>query len=73
MDKSKLISLTWLLLTSTLTTASAQAEHADFMRSIGKIYVVVGVIVIVFIGIIAFLFYLERKVTKLENQISKNE
>ena len=47
----------------------AQASGGDFMRSIGKIYVVVAVIVAIFIGIVVFLIYLERKLTKLENQI----
>lgn len=47
----------------------AQAAGGDFMRSIGKIYVVVAVIVAIFIGIVVFLIYLERKLTKLENQI----
>ena len=50
----------------------AQGEQsADFMRSIGKIYVVVGVIVATFLGIVAYLIYLDRKITNIENQISK--
>ena len=39
------------------------------MRSIGKMYVVVAVIVAIFIGIVIYLFALDRKITKLENQI----
>lgn len=54
-------------------TVTAQNTNSDFMRSIGMIYVVIGVIVIIFIGIIVFLINLERKLTKLENQIKKNE
>lgn len=54
-------------------TAFAQEESADFMRSTGKIYVVVAVIVVVFIGIVAFLIYLDRKLTKLERQINDND
>lgn len=50
---------------------SAFAQQADFMRSIGKIYVVVAVLVAVFVGIVVFLVFLERKLTKLENQIQK--
>lgn len=52
---------------------SALAQEADFMRSIGKIYVVVAVIVAVFIGIVVFLIYLDRKLTKLENQINNHD
>lgn len=40
----------------------------DFMNNIGKIYVVVGVLAIILVGIIFFLIYLERKVAQLENQ-----
>jgi bacteriorhodopsin len=41
-------------------------EMADIMRQDGKIWVVVGVILIVFTGIILFLISLDKKVTKLE-------
>lgn len=52
---------------------SAFAQEADFMRSIGKMYVVVAVIIAVFIGIVLFLIYLDRKLTKLENQIKDHD
>lgn len=51
-------------------TSWAQGE--DFLRSTGKIYSVVAVIAIVFIGIALFLYRLDNKLTKLENQ-SKHE
>ncbi len=41
-------------------------EMADLMRQDGKIWVVVGVILIVFAGIIFFLISLDKKITKLE-------
>ena len=50
-----------------------QNDAPDFMRSIGKIYVVVAVIIAIFIGIVLFLIYLDRKLTKLENQINDND
>ena len=56
-----------------LTSLPAQPADPDFMRSTGKIYVVVAVIVAIFIGIILFLIYLDRKLTKLENQISNHD
>ncbi len=55
-----------------IATTYAQAESTDFMRSIGKIYVVVAVIVIVFLGIVVFLVRLDRKLTKLESQIKEH-
>ena len=41
-------------------------EMADFMRQDGKIWVVVGVILILFTGIILYLISLDRKISKLE-------
>ena len=69
MTKFKIFSLLCLLLTTGLNTATAQSTDVDFMRSIGKIYAVVAVIVLIFIGIVFFLIYLERKLSRLENQI----
>jgi CcmD family protein len=49
--------------------------NRDFMRETGKIYVVVGVILLIFIGIAAYLLRLDQKLTKLEHHIkdSKHE
>jgi CcmD family protein len=41
-------------------------EMADTMRSSGKIYVVVGTIAIVFIGLVIYLFTIDRRLTRLE-------
>lgn len=59
---------TLLLLLSPFSMLFAQTD-ADFMRSMGKMYVVVAVIVAIFIGIVVYLVSLDRKITKLENQI----
>ncbi len=49
-------------------------EMADEMRSNGKIYVVVGVIFLIFIGITFYLYKIDRKVSALEKEIkSLNE
>ena len=61
--------ITACLVLFTLTTGAAQSGSADFMRSMGKMYVVVAVIVAVFIGIVLFLVALDRRLTKIENQI----
>jgi CcmD family protein len=43
---------------------------ADLMRSNGKIYVVIAVILAIFTGIILYLVRLDRKISKLEkNQL----
>lgn len=48
----------------------AQAQNrtvmADEMRSNGKIYVVVAVMLTIFIGIVIYLIRLDRKITNLE-------
>ncbi len=59
-----------LLLFSSLP---ALAQDADFMRSTGKIYVVVAVILAIFIGLVIYLIRLDRKLTKLENQIEDHD
>ena len=45
-----------------------QPEMADLMRSNGKIYVVVAVIMLIFLGIVFYLFRLERKMDKMEKE-----
>ncbi|CAH1002127.1 hypothetical protein LEM8419_03044 [Neolewinella maritima] len=50
----------------------AQTDDAvapDFLRSIGKMYVVVAVIVVVFLGLALYLWRLDRRLTDIENQI----
>lgn len=66
--KYRFYSLLCLLLLS-LTNLPAQAVATDFMRNTGKIYVVVAVIVVGFVGLFCFLFYMDKKLTKLEDQI----
>ncbi|MGK0366109.1 MAG: CcmD family protein [Saprospiraceae bacterium] len=63
--KSFIPTLTALLLLFS-TSIFAQTQEPDFMRSLGKIYVVIAVIVAIFIGIVIFLIYLDRRLTKLE-------
>jgi hypothetical protein len=41
-------------------------EMADAFRADGKIYVVVAIVLIVLFGLIAYLFMLDRKLTRLE-------
>ena len=62
----KILSLLTLLLFSTTLFAQQDVAMADTMRSDGKIWVVVGVITIVFLGIITYLVLLDRKISKIE-------
>ncbi|MEM1357310.1 MAG: CcmD family protein [Bacteroidota bacterium] len=59
-----------LSLSSFLLLAQSAAEPpADFLRSVGKLYVVVAVIVVVFLGLAFYLWRLDRRLSDLENQI----
>ena len=48
-------------------------EMADSLRSNGKIYVVVICIVIILVGLLAYLFSIDKRLKKIEkeNQIDK--
>ena len=43
------------------------------MDSYGKIFVVVAVLALILLGIFVYLFFLDRKVSKLEKEISEKE
>ncbi len=77
MNKLKIILLTTILgLLSTVVFSQEiqqQVEMADAMRQSGKIYVVVGVLCIIFLGIIAYLISIDRKVSRLESKMKGNK
>lgn len=52
---------------------SAESGAIDFLRSTGKIYSVVAVILVVFLGIVFYLWRLDRKITHLEKHIYNEE
>ena len=56
----------------TAALAQSEPEMADAMRANGKIYVVLGVILIVLLGLFVYLFFIEKKVKKLEQKIEDN-
>ena len=43
-------------------------EMADALRSSGKIYVVVAVIAVIFLGIATYLIYMDKRISKLEKE-----
>lgn len=63
----------FLLMMTSLGVNAQDAEMADVMRSNGKIYVIVGIILIVLVGLIAYLFLLDRKITRLENKLDNKK
>ncbi|HEX8328464.1 MAG TPA: CcmD family protein [Hymenobacter sp.] len=67
-----------LLLTTCLLSAprafaqaATEPEMADNLRANGKIYVVVAVVVVIVAGLLAYLIMLDRKVSRLEQEIKK--
>lgn len=66
----KNIVLTFLLVCSSVFSVLAQTEieMATGLRSSGKIWVVVGVVLTLVIGLFIYLFSIDRKVKKLENK-----
>lgn len=51
-----------------LMAQNTEVEMADIMHTNGKIFVVIGVLVLVFIAITAYLIYIERRLQKLEKK-----
>ncbi|HXB42582.1 MAG TPA: hypothetical protein VNV85_00920 [Puia sp.] len=61
--------LTVLAVSAQDSTASKKVEMADAMRSNGKIYVVVAVLVIILLGLILYVIRLDRKISRLEKDV----
>ena len=49
----------------------AQEPEKSFFRTDGKIWVVIGVLVIILSGIFLYLISLDRKLKKIENQLEQ--
>jgi CcmD family protein len=66
----KLVLLTAMILCFIMVQAQPgqDVEMADVMRSSGKIYVVIGTIVIVFAGLAIYLFSIDRRLKKIEKE-----
>jgi len=58
-----------LLLITNIGFAQQEVEMADTMRSEGKIYVIVAIVLIVLAGLVVYLFILDRKVKSLEDRL----
>lgn len=60
-----------LFLGISLPQVLAQGNR-DFMRETGKINVVTGVMLLIFVGIAGYVLRLDRKLTKLEHHLKDN-
>ena len=52
---------------------NTSVEMADTMRSNGKIYVVVAVVMTVFAGLIFYMIQTERKISRIEREVLKEK
>ncbi len=58
-----------LFLTLTaMAPISLLAQSKNFMYSEGKIYVVIAVIAVIFLGLAGYLYRMDRKISALENE-----
>lgn len=63
------LSIAFLLFTIANTFAqSSEIEMATVLRSSGKIWVVVTVLLTIMVGLFVYLFLLDKRVKKLENK-----
>ena len=57
-----------LMMTGFAAFAQDKVEMADLMRSNGRIYVVVAVMLIILLGLILYVARVDRKINKLEKE-----
>jgi hypothetical protein len=69
LDMKKLsLSIAFVLMSTLNIFAQSDIDMATGLRSSGKIYVVVLVMLVLFLGVASYLFILDRKITKLEKK-----
>jgi hypothetical protein len=66
--KKIIVLLSFIFSTLNLFAQSNEVEMADAMRASGKIYVVVAVMALLFISFIVYLFSIDKRLKKIENE-----
>lgn len=70
----KLMFIVLMLLSALVTNVMAQqVEMAEGLRSSGKIYVVVAVLCIIFLGIVVYLISIDNKLNKLKKELENRK
>jgi CcmD family protein len=67
--KYTLITFILLFVITPVWLMAQPIEMADTLRSEGKIYVVVAILLVIFAGLIGYLFLLDRKITRIEKKL----
>ncbi|MFC4230293.1 CcmD family protein [Parasediminibacterium paludis] len=68
MNKLQRICATLVLAFITVFANAQTPNNNDVMRSNGKIYVVMAVVIIIMVGLFIYLISVDRKLRKLENK-----
>lgn len=63
----------FLVFTAPKAFGQSDIEMADVMRSSGKIYVIVAVLAVIFIGLAVYLFSLDKRISKMEREKQPNK
>lgn len=70
----KIVSIPFFLMMQfTLLAQRAEGDMADVFRSEGKIYVVIGVFVIIMVVLFIYLFMMDRKIRRLEDMMNNKD
>jgi CcmD family protein len=69
--KRFLLLLLFVILVTIPQTFAQNVEMAEGLRSSGKIYVVVGVLCIIFIAIVGYLISIDNKLNKLKKEVDQ--
>ncbi|MBL7859857.1 MAG: CcmD family protein [Cyclobacteriaceae bacterium] len=63
----------FILFSLPISAIAQPVEMADTMRSEGKIYVVVAILLVIFVGLIGYLILLDRKITQIEKKLPEKK
>jgi uncharacterized membrane protein len=64
----KSISIAFLIALASALQAQTASTKSDFFDNTGKIYVVVAVLAVIFIGILIMMVSIERRLAKIEKE-----
>jgi len=73
MNKITALTAITVLMVIPLFLNAQPIEMADTMRSEGKIYVVVAILLVIFLGLISYLVLLDRKITRIEKKLPQKK
>lgn len=68
--KKVFLAMAFIMIFFSTFAQGERVEMADLMRSNGKIYVVVGVLLIILTGLFIYLFTIDKKIKKIEQRLA---